>query len=292
MNQETSLIEPEDTESHIPSGRMLPLNSRRLGSTHIKLLAETLELPTSSSTEELRQLIDGKLMEQEREPRNVQVVVQESSRTEIRLFLMDESGPFQQSATHTQTGLQIREETEHLHETMQEMEQEVTVLKAQLEEQREELENVQLELQQEREKTDTQVNIEEVSKLKSELQKEKEKMKHVWQANCQQVSELETELSERDEIIKTLRERLRGAEVVLSERSTTPTLVSTEKEPSRRQRKLPIKRKGRAPPIEPFTRAREKILKCVLMTGYQHYIELPSGISGQKRNCSSNWQAI
>ena len=43
MNQETSLIEPEDTESHIPSGRMLPLNSRRLGSTHIKLLAETLE---------------------------------------------------------------------------------------------------------------------------------------------------------------------------------------------------------------------------------------------------------
>ena len=41
--------------------------------------------------------------------------------------------------------------------------------------------------------------------------------------------------------------------MVLSERSTTPTLVSTEKEPSRRQRKLPIKRKGRTPPIEPFT---------------------------------------
>ena len=128
---------------------------------------------TSSSTEELRQLIDGKLIEQEREPRNVQVVVQERFNVEMCLFLVDELGPFQQSAPHTQTDFrQMTEETEHLHQALQEMEQEVTVLKAQLEEQNEELRNVQQELQQEKEKTDSQVNSEEVSKLKSELQKE------------------------------------------------------------------------------------------------------------------------
>ena len=53
-------IESKDTESHILSGRMLFLNSKKLGSTHIMLLSESLGLSTSSCTEELRQLIDGK----------------------------------------------------------------------------------------------------------------------------------------------------------------------------------------------------------------------------------------
>ena len=67
----------------------------------------------------------------------------------------------------------MTEETEHLHQALEEMEQELTVLKAQLEEQKEELKNVKQELQQEKDKTDSQVNSEEVSRLKSEFSAER-----------------------------------------------------------------------------------------------------------------------
>ena len=46
-------------------GRVYPLNSKRLTVKHLKLLAEALELPTSCSVDELRQLVDGTLRERE-----------------------------------------------------------------------------------------------------------------------------------------------------------------------------------------------------------------------------------
>ena len=107
MKQAKGPIESEDTESHILKGRMLPLNFRRLGSTHIRLLSESLGLSTLSSTEELRPLIEGKLIEQEQKPCNVQVVVHESFNIEMCLFLVDVSGPFQQSAPYVQNDLQM-----------------------------------------------------------------------------------------------------------------------------------------------------------------------------------------
>ena len=40
----------------------LPLNSRRLTTNHLRCLAAELELPTEASADELRQMIDGKLL--------------------------------------------------------------------------------------------------------------------------------------------------------------------------------------------------------------------------------------
>ena len=74
--------------------------------------------------------------------------MQESFNIDMCLFLVDESGPFQQSASHTQTDLQKTEEAEHL----KEMEQDITVLKAQLKEQNKEIRNDQQEFQQKKEK--------------------------------------------------------------------------------------------------------------------------------------------
>ncbi len=53
----------------------LPLNSRRLSSAHLKRLANTMGVPTTATGDEVRQMIEGKLPEQGREPCNIQVVL-------------------------------------------------------------------------------------------------------------------------------------------------------------------------------------------------------------------------
>ena len=46
----------------------------------------------------LLQIIEGKLADEGREPRNVQVIVQETPSTEVCLYMMDHSGVFLKSA--------------------------------------------------------------------------------------------------------------------------------------------------------------------------------------------------
>ena len=77
-------------------GKTFPLNSKRLLAFHIQLIAQRLGLPTKASTEELRQLIDGQLGEAEHEPQNVQVIVQEVAGVELRVYLMDGTGVFEE----------------------------------------------------------------------------------------------------------------------------------------------------------------------------------------------------
>ena len=47
--------------SEMPRGKRVPLNSRRLTAVHLRQLAEALELPAVGSTDEIRQVIEGKL---------------------------------------------------------------------------------------------------------------------------------------------------------------------------------------------------------------------------------------
>ena len=84
--------------SGIPEGRVLPLNSRRLVAEYVKAIATSLGLSTRASTDEVRQMVEGKLSES---PRNVQVVIQEpeagtESTNLVHLFLVDEAGAFKE----------------------------------------------------------------------------------------------------------------------------------------------------------------------------------------------------
>ena len=58
---------PED----IPSERILPLNSKPLTALQLTQIAESVELQTKGSPHEILQMIDGKLVELGREPKNV-----------------------------------------------------------------------------------------------------------------------------------------------------------------------------------------------------------------------------
>ena len=60
-----------------PEGKVLPLNSKWLLTPYVRELVEELGLPTRTTTDEVRQLIEGDLTTKGREPRNVQVIVQE-----------------------------------------------------------------------------------------------------------------------------------------------------------------------------------------------------------------------
>ena len=58
--------------------RVLPLNSRRLTNAHLRRIAHAMELPVSVPRDQLRQMVDGKLIAMEKEPRNVQVLITEA----------------------------------------------------------------------------------------------------------------------------------------------------------------------------------------------------------------------
>ena len=54
---------------------LILLNSKRLSATHLRRLATAMELPTEAVGDEVRQMIEGRLIAQGREPHNVQVVL-------------------------------------------------------------------------------------------------------------------------------------------------------------------------------------------------------------------------
>ena len=75
------------------SGRPLPLNSKRLTGALLKRLARGLEIPSTASGDELRTLIEGRLGDLGRDPRNTQVVLQDAQ-TGVNISLQDVEGVF------------------------------------------------------------------------------------------------------------------------------------------------------------------------------------------------------
>ena len=84
--------EPETSERS--RGRLpIPLNSRRLTAGHLKRLARALDVPTMAAGAEIRQMVEGKLVDAGREPRNVQVVLGGGT-PRAAFVLQDEDGEF------------------------------------------------------------------------------------------------------------------------------------------------------------------------------------------------------
>ena len=107
----------DEWSCEIPRGKVAPLNSRRFMSSHMKQVAEALELSVTGSADQLRQVIEGKL-ESDRhvEVANVQVVVQEAQNVEVKLSLVDETCVFLEIQPHVQTKREFESELESLQE--------------------------------------------------------------------------------------------------------------------------------------------------------------------------------
>ncbi len=82
----------------------VPLNSKRLTAGHLRRLAEALQLPTTTSADELCQMIDGKLIEEGKDPHNVQVVL-EGVEPKSEFSLEDADGRFLDVSVETEEDL-------------------------------------------------------------------------------------------------------------------------------------------------------------------------------------------
>ena len=116
---ETSYERPE-----VPIGRVVPLNSRRLTAAHLKRIAEALELPVTGATDQLRQLIEGKLESaRHKKAANVQVILQEEQRIEMKLSLLDEGGVFLETKPLVQSRSEAESERGTLQDALEEANQ-------------------------------------------------------------------------------------------------------------------------------------------------------------------------
>ena len=74
---------------------VLPLSSKRITRTHLRRIAEAMTLPADAPSSELRTLIEGRLIAEDRNPLSVQVnLTKEEGRSGVLLKLNDVNGTF------------------------------------------------------------------------------------------------------------------------------------------------------------------------------------------------------
>lgn len=227
----------DDASQSRVSGRELPLNSRRLTIAQIKRIGAALELPVSASTDEIRMMIEGRLTEDGREPRNVHVYLFEDS----SIKLLDESGVFL-----TVTPPKDKDDETESDSVRGSVERE---------------DNRDQELVEKLQKVEEVVGnlTEEVETLKKQLERQKLRTLDMWKINSAQLQQHDSEMYEKEEEIVLLKRQLeelgysRGlthptpratADGVLTHTVSTHTMGGPGEHKSRR---------GKAPPVDPFT---------------------------------------
>ena len=74
---------------------VLPLSSKRITRTHLRRIAEAMTLPADAPSSELRTLIEGRLIAEDRNPLGIQVsLTKEEGRSGVLLKLNDVNGTF------------------------------------------------------------------------------------------------------------------------------------------------------------------------------------------------------
>ena len=184
---EVNVVETEAMEHAppAPSVKPLPFNSKRLKTVHLKRIAAAMSSPTSGSADEVRQMVERRLTEMDKEPRHVQVLVLQTDEGGIRIQLMDVDGPF----------LDIKPEEEP---TDQER-----VTDGESSSRGDDGQDLESALQESRELT-AQLR-EEVSAFKAQLEKERLKVKEIWRKSCDQLREFDETLVSKEEEVESLR---------------------------------------------------------------------------------------
>ena len=76
----------------MPKGPTYPLNSKSVKAGQLQRIAASVGLPTTGTAAVTRQLIEGKLMEMEWEPKNAQVIIQDTSENSAISLIEDMRG--------------------------------------------------------------------------------------------------------------------------------------------------------------------------------------------------------
>ena len=102
----------EPREPELPRGARLPLNSKRLTAVHLRAIAKAMDLTTTGSADQVRQMIEGKLQTDEgRDIGSTLVILTERPMISTVLSLADSGGVFLETeatyrAQHGERGLE------------------------------------------------------------------------------------------------------------------------------------------------------------------------------------------
>ena len=214
-----------------------------------------LELPSEGTAATLRWLIEGKLLELEYEPRNVQIVVENA---DSKLYLVNESGILKQESEHVSCEdfythnnnnniSHVTTDIESLQGELREARLEVEGLHKRVHERNETLAALHVEL----ETANAGLNEArpEIETLRREVKVQTAKAKRFWTQKCEQLLTHETVIKERDAEIARLQELINNrawATTVATVETLSEDNVSSEAGavfPGRR---------GKAPPVDPF----------------------------------------
>lgn len=221
------------------TGRPLPLHSKKMTGPLLKQLGRGLEVTDVAPPDELRAAIKEKLVEMGREPKTVQVRLQET-RQGVRIGLQDASGLFLDLAPGESDGDNPDEDRDKESEG-ENIEDDVETLRKSLEEVSEQKGALQA----------------EVSSLQEELAGEKERVKELWKVNCMQLSEFDAALTAKEEEIQKLQEQLALSHPRPPSHSRSSSRSSMLHESDGEEDVLPVrsvsKRRGKAPPVDAFT---------------------------------------
>ena len=194
-HEESEISSGEELGRHEPTSTMrLPLNSRRLKAEQLRRLAAVLDVPTTASADELRQMIDGKLTGEGKVTQNIQVVFEGTDLTS-KFSLEDEEGRF---LTIPMRDEQANTGACELNHTEDGEEQQADILRRELQALTEE----------------NQTLKEEVSRLKQQLHDEKARFRSLWRTNCQCLAEYDGVILAKECEIEELKCQLHSQSIV------------------------------------------------------------------------------
>ena len=259
------VTEPIDKEW--PEGTTYHINSRRLKTRQIRRIVAALGVTVgSASAEDTRTIVEGKLREMDKNPTEVQVIVQGSDDDNGTLFLINDEGVILTveavidshvtgDEVESNAGSRSALRSEHVSRSSS---TEPSELEATIEE---------LRLALDGEEHKSAVQLIELTSVREALTREKQKVKRMWRQRCEQLLTHEDQQEAKDAEIRALKmelARLRVPRERVSEHSTTPvhnpvtvTNVGDSTAPERLQGETAgrtrTSRVGKAPPVDTFT---------------------------------------
>ena len=254
-----------EDEGSLPQGTPYSLYSKRLRSKCIQRVAGALGLATGASAAQTRKLIEEKLIEMDRQPSEVQIIVQ-GTNGDGKIYLVDESGIIKSikgAPKHVSEHAQL---DGGVRSALRESDSDTRQLRSLLDEQISTVETLTAELQTSRrlleeEKTSGREKDSEIETLQNLLAKEKQRVKRHWREKCEQLLAHEESLEEKEAEIALLKARIlsltsRTTEVQAIETPVTDDGVPQELtalSPREISRNVTTTRRGKAPPVEPYT---------------------------------------
>ena len=221
----TDQVSENQHSSWVPVGQAYPLTSKCVKVAQLHGIAMALLLLASGTAAVTRQLIEAKLLEMEREPRNAQVVVQDSGEDSV-ISLIDESGIIctynSREYVPSEHGLHagqpadetlMREEPSGVRSALHDTRNDLVEVKRALEAKGQELQAAlerlcEVEEALDAERRNYQQKDVELTEARSSLEREKRKVKRVLREKCDLQLSHEDEMDKKDLEIVLLKAHL------------------------------------------------------------------------------------